>query len=162
MISVALLSVSRMLHTELHAMQGLKSTSTFSSITPCQPSDVDIDELSREMENMIVEHQLRLESPIRPVWDAAVQRGREALVVMQQRAQRRPSSLRRPSRSPVKGGLPSPPGSVSPEMPYKEELVANGHAPEVLDSIEQSKIPSPIPSRPPSRTQTPSRPASSL
>ncbi|KLO11096.1 hypothetical protein SCHPADRAFT_942352 [Schizopora paradoxa] len=154
--------VSRMLHTELHSMQGSKSTSSFSNITPCQPTDVDMDELSREMENMIVEHQLRLEAPIRPVWDAAVQRGRESFVAMQQRAQRRPPPLRQGSRSPVKGGLPSPPGgSVSPEIPFKE-LVPNGHAPEPLDSSEQSKMPSPVPSRPPSRTQSPSRPASSL
>jgi len=146
--------VSRMIHTELHAMQGSKSTSTFSNITPCQPSDVDIDELSREMENMIVEHQLRLETSIRPVWDAAVQRGREALVAMQQqRAQRRPPPLRQTSRSPVKGGLPSPPGgSVSPEISFKD-LLPNGHGPE---------MPSPSLSRSPSRTESPSRPASSL
>lgn len=162
LIVVAFLSVSRVLHTELHSMQGSKSTSSFSNITPCQPSDVDMDELSREMENMIVEHQLRLEAPIRPVWDTAVQRGRETFVAMQQRAQRRPPPLRQNSRSPVKGGLPSPPGgSVSPEIPFKE-LMPNGHAPEALDSSEQSKMPSPLPSRPPSRTQSPSRPASSL
>jgi len=156
--------VSKMLHTELHAMQGSKSTATFSNITPCQPSDADIDELSREMENMIVEHQLRLESPIRPVWDAAVQRGREALnvVMQQQRAQRRPPPLRQTSRSPVKGGLPSPPGgSVSPEMPY-QELLSNGHRPEESGYVDQAKLPSPTPYRPPSRTQSPSRPASSL
>lgn len=63
-----------MLHTELHAMHGLSSDASFSNMSPCQPSEEVVDTLTKEMENMIVEHQLRNEGPIRSLWDTAIKR----------------------------------------------------------------------------------------
>ena len=63
-----------MLHAELHAMHGLSSNSSFSDMNPCQPSEEVLETLTREMENMIIEHQLRSEGPIRSIWDAAIKR----------------------------------------------------------------------------------------
>ena len=116
-----------MLHTELHSLQGLKSTANFGSVSPAQPSDADMEILTREMENMVVEQQMRNEAPIQALWTAAVEQGRE-LFQRARKAKQRPAPLQRVSSlSPVKGGLPSPPGgSVSPELP--PVVLPNGHS----------------------------------
>jgi hypothetical protein len=43
-------------------------------MTPCQPTEEVMNTLTKEMENMIIEHQLRNEGPIKSLWDVAVRR----------------------------------------------------------------------------------------
>lgn len=68
-----------MLHIELHSAHGPSSSvaSHFSDTQPCQPTNTVLDSLSREMENMIVEHQLRSDTPLRTLWDTIVGRKRD-------------------------------------------------------------------------------------
>ncbi|KAI5123794.1 hypothetical protein M0805_009089 [Coniferiporia weirii] len=73
---------SRMLQLELHAMSGDTSNdiSTFASVTstgsvtPCNPPPDVLAALVHEMEDMLVEQQVRNELPLRALWDAAVQK----------------------------------------------------------------------------------------
>ncbi|KAH8115275.1 hypothetical protein DFH11DRAFT_96980 [Phellopilus nigrolimitatus] len=63
--------VSRLLHLELHSMSSDPDTATaiFGDIKPCQPSITVLDTLTREMEDIVVEQQVRAEPPLRALWD---------------------------------------------------------------------------------------------
>lgn len=100
-----------MLHTELHSVQpkGKSRTSVASPEPPSQTSEVVMDTLTQEMENIIIENQLRKEAPLRSVWEAAIARGhareRERAVTM---VNTRPSGGADAQEGKKDGGFLSP------------------------------------------------------
>ena len=78
-----------MLHVELHSAHGLSApaASYFSDNQPCEPTDAVMEALTKEMENMIVEHQLRTDTPLRTLWDTVVARQRDSATKVSSRLQ---------------------------------------------------------------------------
>lgn len=157
-------------------MHGIASSVSFSDMKPCEPSDKVIEELTNEMENMILEHQLRVEGPIRPLWETAVQRSRNLGIQKQATYSATPSNSQSSSENGpnnfsqvrTKGNdarLPSPPMSISPEAKHKDFCSGDEHVLVVNASDKQERkevnlpSPRPSPSPPPNARSRPNSPA---
>ncbi|KAK0459377.1 DnaJ-domain-containing protein [Desarmillaria tabescens] len=76
---------SMLLHTELHSVHPVTSSSEKVSLSRMRPllepsSDV-MDELSKEMENMIIETNIKKDAgPLKTIWETAVQKGRDSVL----------------------------------------------------------------------------------
>ncbi|KAK0222439.1 hypothetical protein EDD85DRAFT_779438 [Armillaria nabsnona] len=76
---------SMLLHTELHSIHPVTSSSERVSLSRMRPlvepsSDV-MDELSKEMENMIIETNIKKDAgPLKTLWETAVQKGHDSTI----------------------------------------------------------------------------------
>lgn len=125
---------SMLLHTELHSIHPRSEESCVSTshLRPClDPSQEIIDQLSLEMENMMIERQVMQDvGPLKSAWENAIQQGRQQTVL---------HPLPADYKADASETLPSPTSpSVSPSK----------HKPDgILD--QETRLPSPRPSPPP-------------
>ncbi|KAL0955700.1 hypothetical protein HGRIS_001921 [Hohenbuehelia grisea] len=132
---------SLMVHTELHSIHPLPANplarATLPRMRPCIPLSPDtIDVLSKEMEKMIIEMNVKKDiGPIRSAWETAIIRGRAAL-----------STLRGPN-SAAKAIAPAEPQPASRNF-WENPLSAK---PKEDDGVKAARLvlPSPRPSPPP-------------
>ncbi|KAJ7072806.1 DnaJ-domain-containing protein [Mycena amicta] len=122
---------SQLVHTELHTIQPSAPQIPLSRLRPVtDPSPEVMDTLSLEMEKMIIETSLKQEvGPLASLWEAAVERGKEALATIQGRPSTptprktstfefpRPMSMSPFKTTPTKFGIGIGNGSVEAQAP---------------------------------------------
>ncbi|KAK0493047.1 DnaJ-domain-containing protein [Armillaria luteobubalina] len=106
---------SMLLHTELHSVHSVTSSSERVSLSRMRPllepsSDV-MDELSKEMENMIIETNIKKDTgPLKTLWETAVKKGHDSAI--------------EPKLETSRKNLPSPRPSPPPRIPSNNYIRA--------------------------------------
>ncbi|EJD08099.1 DnaJ-domain-containing protein [Fomitiporia mediterranea MF3/22] len=139
--------VLRMLNLELHAMSNSSTSQDtsspadvmFDSVPPCEPPPEVLNELSKEMEDILVEQFVHSEPPLRALWDEAVRKSRES------RAERQ--SQEGDSGSPREIEVNALPNSdVEGTTGIDSTLTQLHHAEDGCTARENPCLPSPSPS----------------